>query len=102
MVCMRSTNYCKRSLSGSQIDSRVEVITGGVGNSTVAHNIKERRPRHLAAHRLLRAFFELQMKAVVWLRLQVIPIEVKFKDGCITRPVRNEFLRLRRHVFTES
>ena len=65
------------------------------------HNFRKGRARDGTVHRLLRALFDLQRREGFWLRLRWIPSEAKVEADSITRPGRDEFVRLRPHVFAE-
>ena len=80
--------------------ARAQVVAD-VDNLTVVHNFRKGRARDATVRRLLRALFDLQMKAGFWLRLRWIPSEANVEADSITRPGRDEFVRLRPHVFAE-
>ena len=80
--------------------ARAQVVAD-VDNLTVVHNFRKGRARDATVHRLLRALFDLQMREGFWLRLRWIPSEANVEADSITRPGRDEFVRLRPHVFAE-
>ena len=80
--------------------SRAQVIAD-VDNFTVVHNFRKGRARDATVHSLLRALFDLQRREGFWLRLRWIPSEANVEADSITRPGRDEFARLRPHVFAE-
>ncbi|CAN0429763.1 unnamed protein product [Ascophyllum nodosum] len=80
--------------------ARAQVIAD-VDNLTVVHNFRKGRARDATVHRLLRALFDLQMREGFWLRLRWIPSEANVEADSIPRPGRDEFVRLRPHVFAE-
>ena len=80
--------------------ARAQVVTD-VDNLTVVHNVRKGRARDATVHRLLRALFDLQMREGFWLRLRWVPSEANVEAYSITRPGRDEFVRLRPHVFAE-
>ena len=80
--------------------SRAQVIAD-VDNFTVVHNFRKGRARDATVHRLLRALFDLQRREGFWLRLRWVPSEANVEADSITWPGRDEFVRLRPHVFAE-
>ena len=80
--------------------ARAQVVAD-VDNLTVVHNFRKGRARDATVHRLLRALFDLQMREDFWLRLRWIPSEANVEADSITRPGRDEFVRLHPHVFAE-
>ena len=80
--------------------SRPQVIAD-VDNFTVAHNFRKGWSRDATVHRLLRAFFDLQMTEGFWLRLRWVPSEANVEADSITRPGRDKFVRVHPHVFAE-
>ena len=80
--------------------ARAQVVAD-VDKLTVVHNFRKGRARDATVHRLLRALFDLQMREVLWLRLQWIPSETNVEADSITRPGRDELMRLCLHVFAE-
>ena len=80
--------------------ARAQVVAD-VDNLTVVHNFRKDWARDATVHRLLRAVFDLQMREGLWLRLRWIPFEANVEADSITRPGRDEFVRLRPHVFAE-
>ena len=80
--------------------ARAQVVAD-VDNLMVVHNFRKGRARDATVHRLLRALFDLQMREGFWLRLRWIPSEANVEADSITRPGRDEFVRLRPHVFAE-